>query len=114
MNEFVSLTDLLTNPAVAIAVTTVVAAGLNYAFGVRPQWLALAVAMALMVGGYLVQVAQYDNMVLNWAQLFMQVVYGFAVFFSAAGLSAAGATVQQRRALTRNATVPERGLTHWF
>jgi hypothetical protein len=74
MEAFPSLDELLLNPVVAAAAVVAAVNVISYAAGgVKPTWLALTVALAYMVGGYLVTGRTAPD------QLFLAVVYALLI-----------------------------------
>jgi hypothetical protein len=74
MEAFPSLDELLLNPVVAAAAVVAALNVLNYAAGrIKPTWLALTVALAYMVGGYLVTGRTAPD------QLFLAAVYALLI-----------------------------------
>lgn len=53
-SAFPPIDELLLNPVVAAAVVVVAVNVISYALSFKPTWLALAIALVYMVGGYLV------------------------------------------------------------
>ena len=73
MQTFPSLDELLLNPVVAAAVVVAAVNVISYAAGVKPNWLAVAVSLAYMVGGYFVTGHRAPD------ELFLAVVYGLLI-----------------------------------
>ena len=74
MEAFPNLDELLLNPAVAAAAVVAAVNVFSYAAGgVKPTWLALTVALAYMVGGYLVTGRTAPD------DLFLAVVYALLI-----------------------------------
>ena len=73
MQGFPSLDELLLNPVVAAAAVVAVVNVISYAAGVKPNWLALVVSLAYMVGGYFVTGRRAPD------ELFLAVVYGLLI-----------------------------------
>ena len=73
MQAFPSLDELVLNPAVAAAAVVAVVNVISYAAGVKPNWLAVAVSLAYMVGGYLVTGRTTPD------ELFLAVVYALLI-----------------------------------
>jgi hypothetical protein len=74
MEAFPSLDELLLNPVVAAAAVVAAVNVVSYAAGgVKPSWLALTVALAYMVGGYLATGRTAPD------QLFLAVVYALLI-----------------------------------
>ena len=74
MEAFPSLDELLLNPVVAAAAVVAAVNVISYAVGgVKPTWLALTVALAYMVGGYLVTGRTAPD------QLFLAAVYALLI-----------------------------------
>ena len=73
MQAFPSLDELLLNPVVAAAVVVAIVNVVSYAAGVKPNWLAVAVSLAYMVGGYFVTGRRAPD------ELFLAVVYGMLI-----------------------------------
>lgn len=73
MQAFPSLDELLLNPVVAAAVVVVIVNVICYAMSVKPNWLAVVVSLAYMVGGYCVTDRRAPD------ELFLVVVYGLLI-----------------------------------
>ena len=73
MQAFPSIEELLMNPVAAAAVVVVAVNAISYALGVKPNWLSIVVALAYMVGGYLVTGRTTPD------QLFLAVIYALLV-----------------------------------
>jgi hypothetical protein len=84
--SYITLKDLLTNPASAVLAVTVVTAGLAYVANRNPRWLGLVVTLFVVFGSTLL------NGKPSLETLFLAVLNSFVIFFSAAGLSAAVAS----------------------
>lgn len=73
MQAFPDLDELLLNPVVAAAVVVAIVNVVSYAAGVKPNWLAVAVSLAYMVGGYFVTGRRSPD------ELFLAMVYGLLI-----------------------------------
>lgn len=112
--EFYSLIDILTNPAIATVVVSTLTAGINYVLGWESRWTALVVSLLVMVGGYLLQVLQYPNMVLDWAQFGLQFVWAGFVYVAAAGISSGVAAVQEKRVVSKGDYEQPKGFQRYW
>lgn len=65
--------DLLLNPASAAAVVVVLVNVISYAAGVKPNWLAVVVGLAYMIGGYIATGRTAPD------QLFLATVYALLI-----------------------------------
>lgn len=72
-STFPPIDELLLNPVVAAAVVVIAVNVLSYALGVKPTWLAIAVALGYMVGGYLATGRTTPE------ELFLAVVYALLI-----------------------------------
>ena len=73
MQTFPNLDELLLNPAVAAAAVVAIVNVLSYASREQPTWLAVMVALAYMIGGYLVTGRSAPD------QLFLAAVYALLI-----------------------------------
>ena len=72
-SAFPAIDELLLNPVVAAAVIVIAVNVISYALSFKPTWLAIAVALAYMVGGYLVTGRTTAE------ELFLAVVYALLI-----------------------------------
>ena len=72
-SAFPAIDELLLNPVVAAAVIVIAVNVISYALSFKPTWLAIAVSLAYMVGGYLVTGRTAPD------DLFLAVVYALLI-----------------------------------
>ena len=72
-STFPAIDELLLNPVVAAAVIVIAVNVISYALSFKPTWLAIAVALAYMVGGYLATGRTTPE------ELFLAVVYALLI-----------------------------------
>mgnify|MGYP000961311893 CR=1 FL=1 len=71
MQAFPTLDELLLNPVTAAAAVVIVVNVISYALGTKPSWLAVAVGLIYMVGGYITTGRTAPD------QLFTAIVFAF-------------------------------------